>query len=351
MAPRLRGDDDPIARYTSPMKIASWNVNSLNVRLPHLTQWLQDSAPDVVALQETKLEDERFPDTQIASLGYRSVFAGQKTYNGVALLARNAPIEDVQVGMPGFEDEQRRVIAATIGGVRVVNFYVVNGQAVGSAKFEYKLRWLEAAGYHVAYSGQSAYNGVAILSRAAPTAVVMGIPGFQDEQKRMIAATIDGVRVVCVYIPNGQSLDSDKYPYKLSWLEALTAWLKDELSRQPQLALLGDYNIAPEDADVHDPKAWEGNVLVSPPEREAFRQLLDLGLTDSYRLFEQAPASFSWWDYRMNGFRRNLGLRIDHILVSSPLAARAAACRIDKGPRALERPSDHAPVLLELHHS
>jgi exodeoxyribonuclease III len=253
------------------MKIVTWNVNSLKVRLPHVLDWLATHQPDVVCLQETKLKDENFPAAEI-----------------------------------------------------------------------------EAAGYQVVYSGQSAYNGVAIISRAAPQEVLMGIPGFQDEQKRVLAATIEDVRIVCVYIPNGQAVGSDKYAYKLGWLEALTAWLKEELTRYPKLALLGDYNIAPEDSDVHDPKAWEGNVLVSPAEREAFRRLVSLGLTDSFRLFEQEPNSFSWWDYRMNGFRRNLGLRIDHILLSPALAAVARACIIDKAPRKLERPSDHTPVVCEL---
>lgn len=253
------------------MKIASWNVNSLNVRLPHLEQWLTAFAPDVVGIQETKMEDHKFPDAVLAGLGYRSVFAGQKTYNGVALLSRE-PAQDVQIG----------------------------------------------------------------------------IPGFEDEQKRVIAATLNGVRIVCVYVPNGQSLDSDKYRYKLDWLKALNGWLKEELQRHPRLALLGDYNIAPEDRDVHDPSAWAGNVLVSEPEREAFRALQALGLKDSYRLFEQPEKSYSWWDYRMMAFRRNMGLRIDHILISEPLALQCKGCTIDKTPRRLERPSDHTPVIVEL---
>ena len=250
------------------MKLATWNVNSLKVRLPHLLDWLPAARPDVVCLQETKLEDAKFPRAEIEAAGYRVAFSGQKTYNGVAVLSR-APLEDVQIGIPGFEDEQKRVLAATV----------------------------------------------------------------QD------------TRVVCVYIPNGQSVDSDKYAYKLRWLDALIAWLRDELARHPRLALLGDYNIAPADADVHDPAAWAGNVLVSAPERERFRALEALGLQDAFRLFPQEDKSYSWWDYRQAAFRRNLGLRIDHILLSPALAQSCSACVIDKSPRKLERPSDHTPVL------
>ncbi|MFP5402492.1 MAG: exodeoxyribonuclease III [Gammaproteobacteria bacterium] len=253
------------------MKIAAWNVNSLKIRLPQLLDFLATRQPDAVCLQETKLTDENFPIAELQAAGYRATFAGQKTYNGVAIVSRSDP-RDVQVG----------------------------------------------------------------------------IPGLDDEQKRVIAATIDGVRLVCVYCPNGQSVGSDKYAYKLAWFDALAAWLKDELARHPQLAVLGDYNVAPEDRDVHDPKAWEGSVLVSEPERERFRGLLALGLADSFRLFEQPEKSFSWWDYRMMGFRRNHGLRIDHILLSAPLAARCTAASIDRDMRKLERPSDHAPVLAEV---
>ena len=253
------------------MKIATWNVNSLKVRLPHLLDWLAAARPDVVCLQETKLEDAKFPRAEI-----------------------------------------------------------------------------EAAGYQVAFSGQKTYNGVAVVSRHAIADVQAGIPGFEDEQKRVLATTIADTRVVCVYIPNGQSLDSEKYPYKLRWLDALIAWLKSEMERHPRLALLGDYNIAPADADVHDPAAWVGNVLVSEPERERFRALEALGLKDAFRLFEQAEKSYSWWDYRQGGFRRNLGLRIDHILLSPALASGCTACVIDKAPRKLERPSDHTPVVAEI---
>ncbi|MFZ5483946.1 MAG: exodeoxyribonuclease III [Pseudomonadota bacterium] len=253
------------------MKIATWNVNSLKVRLPHLLDWLASEQPDVVCLQETKTVDEAFPVTDLAAAGYQALFSGQKTYNGVAILART-PLSDP----------------------------------------------------------------------------VAGIPGFSDEQKRVLAATVDGVRVICLYIPNGQSVDSDKYPYKLAWLEALQAWLTDERARHGRLALLGDFNIAPEDRDVHDPAAWAGQVLCSEPERAQFQRLLGHGLKDAFRLFEQDDKSFSWWDYRQGGFRRNLGLRIDHILLSEELAARCKNCRIDKTPRAWERPSDHAPVIAEI---
>ncbi len=250
------------------MKIATWNVNSLKVRLPHLIDWLARESPDVVCLQETKLTDDAFPRAAI-----------------------------------------------------------------------------ETAGYEVAFSGQKTYNGVAILSRSPMTEVETGIPGFADEQKRALAATVAGVRVVCVYVPNGQSLESDKFQYKLAWLAALHDWLADALQRHAQLAVLGDFNIAPEDRDVHDPVLWQGNVLVSDEEREHFQGLLRLGLKDTFRLFDASPGAYSWWDYRQAAFRRNLGLRIDHILASDALAATCKNCRIDTAPRALERPSDHAPVI------
>lgn len=253
------------------MKIATWNVNSLKVRLPHVLDWLSVNQPDVLGVQETKLEDHKFPTADIESIGYRTVFIGQKTYNGVAFFSRE-PMEDVSTGIPGFDDEQRRVISGTYRGVRIV----------------------------------------------------------------------------CAYIPNGQSIGSDKYQYKLRWLGALREWLQAEIVRYPQLALVGDYNIAPEDRDVHDPKAWEGQVLVSAPEREAFQALERLGLKDGFRLFDQPEKSFSWWDYRMMAFRRNMGLRIDHILLTEALAAKCKSCSIDKAPRKLERPSDHTPVMVDL---
>jgi exodeoxyribonuclease III len=253
------------------MRLATWNVNSLKVRLPHVLDWLAANPVDVMCLQETKQTDSDFPQAELQAAGYHSIFSGQKTYNGVAILSRE-PTGEAQIG----------------------------------------------------------------------------IPDFADEQKRVIAATVNDLRVVCVYVPNGQAVDSDKYRYKLGWLDALRDWLKQELKRYPKLVLLGDYNIAPEDRDVHDPKAWEGNVLVSGPEREKLRSLEQLGLRDSFRLFDQPDKSFSWWDYRMMAFRRNHGLRIDHILISEPLVAQCKSCVIDKAPRKLERPSDHTPVMVEL---
>jgi exodeoxyribonuclease-3 len=252
------------------LKIATWNVNSLTVRLPQVLDWLRDRQPDILALQETKLTDPDFPTLDLANAGYQAVFSGQKTYNGVAILSR-LPAYDISADLPGLGDPQRRVLGATVGDVRVLNLYVPNGQAVGS----------------------------------------------------------------------------EKYSYKLAWLEKLTDWLIIELSRYPRLVVLGDFNIAPEDRDVHDPAAWTGQVLCSEPERAAFRRLLDLGLIDTFRLFPQEEHSFSWWDYRAAAFRRNLGLRIDHILISPALATACTACWVDKAPRRLERPSDHAPVIAE----
>ncbi|MDO9393612.1 MAG: exodeoxyribonuclease III [Methylotenera sp.] len=253
------------------MKLATWNVNSLNVRLPHVLDWLDANQADVLCLQETKQEDSKFPYEALKEVGYEATHIGQKTYNGVAILSRH-PISNIQ----------------------------------------------------------------------------RNIPNFDDDQQRVLAATINGMRVICVYIPNGQAVDSDKYHYKMRWLNALNDWLKTELAAHPKLMVLGDYNIAPEDRDCHDPAAWIGQVLVSPAEREAFQQLLQLGLHDSFRLFEQPDKSFSWWDYRMMGFRRNFGMRIDHILVSDALKPACTSACIDKTPRKLERPSDHTPVVLNL---
>ncbi|HYL17471.1 MAG TPA: exodeoxyribonuclease III [Burkholderiales bacterium] len=253
------------------MKLATWNVNSLKVRLPHLLDWLAREQPDVVCLQETKTEDANFPVDELRQAGYEALFAGQKTYNGVA-----------------------------------------------------------------------------ILSHTTGSNPLHAIPDFVDPQKRVLAASVDGIRVICVYVPNGESVESEKYQYKLSWLNGLRAWLAQEVKEHPRLAVLGDYNIAPEDRDVHDPRLWAGKVLFSEPERAAFRALLDLGLKDSFRLLEQPEKSFTWWDYRMNAFKRNLGLRIDHILVTDELARSVKTSRIDKSMRALERPSDHAPVITEL---
>jgi exodeoxyribonuclease-3 len=254
------------------MKIASWNVNSLNVRLPHLQQWLQEFAPDVVGLQETKLEDHKFPDTALLAAGYRSAFVGQKTYNGVAILARH-PIGDVQLGIPGFDDAQARAIAATVNGVRIVNLYVVNGQDIGT----------------------------------------------------------------------------DKYAYKLRWLDAVHAWVADELQRHPKLVVLGDFNIAPDDRDVHDPMVWnDDHILTSTAERGALRGLLELGLHDAFRLHHDDAGIFSWWDYRQAAFRRDLGLRIDLTLVSDALKADAIQAGIDRTPRTWERASDHTPAWVQL---
>lgn len=253
------------------MKLATWNVNSLNVRLPHVLDWLAAHTPDALCIQETKLEDAKFPREAI-----------------------------------------------------------------------------EAAGYQVAFVGQKTYNGVAILSKAACADVIPNIPEFEDEQKRVLSASIGDVRIVCCYVPNGQAVDSEKYEYKLKWLTAFERWLRAQLQAYPKLVVLGDYNIAPDDRDVHDPKQWAGQILCSERERAAFQRLLDLGLRDSFRLFEQADKSFTWWDYRMNGFRRNLGLRIDHILVSTPLAGLCSSCAIDLAPRKLERPSDHTPVVAQI---
>ncbi|HXF68141.1 MAG TPA: exodeoxyribonuclease III [Burkholderiales bacterium] len=253
------------------MKLATWNVNSLKVRLPQVLDWVARQRPDLLCLQETKLEDAAFPR---------------------------------------------------------VDF--------------------EAAGYHVLHSGQKAYNGVATVSLAAPGEPVTAIPGFEDSQKRVLAATVGGVRIINAYVPNGEAVGSDKYRYKLQWLAAFRDWVGEELARHPRLAVAGDFNVAPEARDVHDPAAWEGRVLFSEPEREAFRSLLALGLEDAFRLFEQPEHSFTWWDYRMNAFRRKMGLRIDHILLSEELARACTACTIDVAPRRAERPSDHAPVIAEL---
>jgi len=253
------------------LKLATWNVNSLSVRLPQLLDWLAANPVDAIVLQETKLTDDKFPHAEIAAAGYRASWFGQKTYNGVALLSREESAEPVR-----------------------------------------------------------------------------NIPGFDDEQARVIAGTVSGVRVIGAYFPNGQAPDSDKFVYKMRWLDALRAWVASELAAHPQLVLLGDFNIAPEDRDVYDPIAWAGQIHCTPQEREHFRELVALGLHDAFRLFEQPPKSWSWWDYRNLAFRKNQGLRIDHILVSEALKPRVAACVIDKLPRKNERPSDHAPVVVEL---
>jgi exodeoxyribonuclease-3 len=253
------------------VRIATWNVNSLKIRLPQLIDWLAAHQPDVMCLQETKTEDRNFPLADIQAAGYRAVYCGQKTYNGVAILAR-----------------------------------------------------------------------------AALTDVQHGIPNFADDLKRVIAATVNDVRVLCLYAPNGEAPGSDKYAYKLRWYQALTAWLGPELERHPRLAVLGDLNIAPEARDVHDPKRWEGKIHFSEPERAAFRAVVDVGLADAFRLFDQPEKQFTWWDYRLQAFKRGWGLRIDHILLSPELARKCTACTIDVEPRKRERPSDHVPVIAEL---
>ncbi len=253
------------------MKIATWNVNSLKVRLEQLLDWMAAEAPEVICLQETKLDDPKFPIEEIETAGYKVVFSGQKTYNGVAIASRSPSMD-----------------------------------------------------------------------------VVREIPGFADEQKRVIAATIGNIRVIDAYVPNGQSVDSDKFRYKLGWLTAFTKWLGDELASHAEIAVVGDFNIAPDARDVHDPKAWEGKVLFSEPERDAFAALIDLGFVDSFRLFDQPEKSFTWWDYRLNAFKRGMGLRIDHILLSQKLAERCRSVSIVKDMRALERPSDHAPVVADI---
>lgn len=253
------------------MRIASWNMNSLRVRLPHVLEWLESEKPDVLGLQETKLVDDKFPADELAEAGYESVFFGQPTYNGVALLSRK-PCEDVFRGMPGFEDPQARVIGGTFDGIRVLNLYVPNGSEVGSEKYEYKLKWLDH----------------------------------------------------------------------------LASLVEDEIRLHPKMVVMGDFNIAPRDADVHDPEEWRGKVLFSEPEHAALQRLLDLGLVDSFREFEQEEGVFSWWDYRAAGFRRNRGLRIDLLLTSAGISNHLSTSKVDIEPRRWERPSDHAPVLIDL---
>lgn len=249
-------------------KIATWNVNSLRVRLPHLLTWLADNQPDVLALQEIKLEEPVFPYNKLVQAGYQAICFGQKTYNGVAILSKHAMDENAS-----------------------------------------------------------------------------GIPTYHDEQSRVLAVTVNGVRVINLYVPNGSSIDSDKYQYKLMWLKNLMAYLKQQQSQYKKLIVLGDFNIAPEDQDVYDPQAWKGQVLVSPAERLAWQEMIATGLMDTFRYFNQEVGHYSWWDYRAAAFRRNQGLRIDHILASETLMAQCQTCVIDKTPRAQERPSDHAPVI------
>lgn len=252
-------------------KVATWNVNSLKVRLEQVVDWLNSSQVDVLAIQETKLIDENFPVAALTEHGYHVVFSGQKTYNGVAIISKQE-IAEVLTDIPGLEDPQRRILMATINGIRIIN----------------------------------------------------------------------------LYIPNGAEVSSDKYMYKLDWLKKVGEAIKQQLKAYSKVVVLGDFNIAPEDRDVYDPVAWQGNVLVSPPERQAFSDWLHMGLYDSFRQFEQNEKEYSWWDYRAAAFRRNMGLRIDHILLSEELSKLCKQSKIDKEPRKVERPSDHAPVWIEL---
>lgn len=253
------------------MKLATWNVNSLAVRLPQLLAWLDAHPVDAIVLQELKQTDDKCPRAELA-----------------------------------------------------------------------------AAGYHAQWFGQKTYNGVALISRTEATEVLRNLPGFDDEQARVITGTVNGIRLIGAYFPNGQSPDSDKFAYKMRWLEALHHFVKAELAQHPRLALMGDFNIAPEDRDVFDPAAWAGQILCTPAERAHFQGLINLGLVDTFRLFEQPPKTWSWWDYRNLAFRKNQGLRIDHILVSEALRPNVESCLIDKAPRKNERPSDHAPVVATL---
>lgn len=254
------------------MKLATWNVNSLAVRLPQVLDWLGAHGPDVLVIQETKLTDDKFPGPDFEAIGYQSHWFGQKTYNGVAILSKH-PVTDI----------------------------------------------------------------------------VRNIVGHADEQARVIAGTVQGVRVIGAYFPNGQAPGSEKFAYKMAWLDALQRWLRDELVAHPKLALLGDFNITPEDRDVHDPVLWAGQIHCTPEERAHFAALCGLGLHDAFRLFDdQPPKPWTWWDYRNLAFRKNQGLRIDHILVSDALKAGVRSCTIDKLPRKNERPSDHAPVVVDI---
>lgn len=254
------------------MQIATWNVNSLNVRLEHVCAWLEKKPVDVLALQETKLTDDRFPTDALAEIGYQAAFAGQKTYNGVAL-----------------------------------------------------------------------------LTRATPTDVMTAIPGFEDEQKRVVAATVGDVRVISVYCPNGSALDSPKFPYKLDWFAHLRDWIADELSHHDKLVVTGDYNVAPRPEDTYDPEKWEGRILCTDNERTALSALLDTGLTDCWRLFDdrEERRRFTWWDYRGGGWPQNHGLRIDHVLATEALANECRSCDADVGERGRKRPSDHVPVVAD----
>lgn len=253
------------------MKITTWNVNSVNVRLPHLLELLEKEAPTVIGLQELKCSNDKYPVEEIEALGFHSAVNGQPTYNGVALLSTKEIVD-----------------------------------------------------------------------------VVLDIPGFEDEEKRVIAGTINGVRVVNAYVPNGQSPDSEKYEYKLSWLKAFTAYIQDLLSLYSEVIVIGDYNIAPNDDDVHNPETWKGKILCTDQERAAFADLLKLGLVDGLRIEAQPKGIFTWWDYRQGGFEKNSGIRIDHLLLSRELSRRFISSKVHLNYRAMERPSDHAPVSVVL---
>lgn len=259
------------AAFQSPTIIATWNVNSLKMRLSQVLNFLKNDGPDLLALQETKTPDECFPQADIEALGYHVVFNGQRTYNGVATISKK-PLHDI----------------------------------------------------------------------------LKDLPHTDPNQKRFLATTIDALRIINLYVPNGASIDSDKYTYKLAWLEQLRRYLKDQLILYPNIIILGDFNIAPEDQDVYDPIAWKGQVLVSDQERLALKKILALGFSDTFRLFEQPPKSYSWWDYRQLGFQRNHGLRLDLILASKNLVSHCKTCTIDRALRKLEKPSDHAPVILTI---
>lgn len=252
------------------LKIASWNVNSLNVRLSHVLAWVDVAEPDILAIQETKLTDDKFPVDALQEAGYNSVYAGQKTYNGVC-----------------------------------------------------------------------------ILSRSEATEVVTDIDGLDDPQRRILAATIDGIRIINLYVVNGSEVGSEKFAYKMHWLEQVAAFIVAQMKLYEKVVVLGDFNIAPEDRDVHDPELWHEKILCSTPEREALQQIMDLGLSDTFRQFDQPDESWSWWDYRMASFRRNLGLRIDLVLVSKAMSDACTAAYIDVEPRRQERPSDHTPAVAE----
>ncbi len=256
---------------TMTKKIATWNVNSLRVRMPQLLEWLDQVQPDIVALQETKVQDKDFPADALEVAGYKVIYSGQKSYNGVAIISRHTAADEIITDIPGLDDPQRRILAATYNGLRVINLYVPNGQSVGSEKFHYKLEWLNQVRLYIA----------------------------------------------------------------------------SQLQQYPRLVVLGDFNIAPDERDVHDPEQWHDKILCSDEERAALQQIHACGLKDSFRLFDQPDGSFSWWDYRMAAFRRNLGLRIDLVLASEALCKQALSCHIDTSPRGLERPSDHAPVVAE----